>query len=367
MLGKKAAAQWSGGEHANLTEAVVHVIKHAEVPLVPEQVRRVLEFCNVDAYLSEFRKEGAHKIVDFGPDGPANPADVLHNLNNGGGTTVLDNGISDYSRPPAKTASYDDADEVLAEVFMHKAASVYPDENPYQEIMELQDKLAGAYDHLSAQISGLEIAYQDLSEGLYQQVKQASLEGQSLGEIIQAWGAVTDDPIFVKAAFDQFVPRLLKEEVFYTGDDVGNSILKTAGERYVNIEHPLINTYTDFVDVLSKLASLREWQEEVFNDYNQATAFISACMRKEGTGGWYQKVHDPFAKGLEHVGLGPTGAKLVAHAGMLAPVALGANALYQKAKEKGFTSYVPGTKEYKQYADMADQLAQQHIMSRVGQ
>jgi hypothetical protein len=88
-FGKKAAAQYSRGD-GSLTEAVVETVKHAG--LSPEQVKRVVEFANTTAYLTEFKKEGSHhRVVEF-QGGPADPSAVLQDLNDGGGGTVFDVG-----------------------------------------------------------------------------------------------------------------------------------------------------------------------------------------------------------------------------------------------------------------------------------
>ncbi len=104
-MGKSAAERWSVGAYPSLHEAVVGTVKCAR--LSPEQVRRVVEFANTTAYLTEFRKEGmGHKYIDFGEGGPANPSTVLQDLNDGGGGTVFDTGktaslnVSAYATAP---------------------------------------------------------------------------------------------------------------------------------------------------------------------------------------------------------------------------------------------------------------------------
>ena len=103
VLGKCAAQKYVEGACGNLSDAVVETVKHAG--LSPEQVKRVVEFANTDAYLTEHRKEGEAKYVTF-EGGPADPAEVLRDLNDGGGGTVFDRGLADYSLPPlSKVAS----------------------------------------------------------------------------------------------------------------------------------------------------------------------------------------------------------------------------------------------------------------------
>jgi hypothetical protein len=349
MLGKRAAARWGSGEHCSLTCAVTETVKCASIPLSPEQVRRVVEFANTEAYLTEFRKEGEHKVVDFGPSGPANPADVLRDLNDGGGRTVMDSGLGDYKRQPEKRASYDEADSTLEQAFAAKTASAgYPEVNPLSEVIDLRDKLAGEYDHVSSQVSGLEVAYMGLSDQLYGLVKQAAMEGLTLGEVVQAWSAVNEDPAFVKAAFDQFVPKLFQEGVFSTLDEMGDSLMKTAGSKLVNPGHPLVHCYADFCDSLDKLASLREEQEELYEGYTKISSFLQESLRKEATlVGKARKGVGGAAHFLEHkVGLPGYAAKLLP-AAAVAGLGYGAyRHIADAAQDAGVTKLIPGTADY---------------------
>jgi len=98
-FGKSAAALFHQGDVDNLNDAVVKTIK--KEALSPEQVKRVVEFTNTHAFIDEFRKEGeATKYVHF-EHGPAHPAEVIKDLNDGGGGTVFDTGNFDYSHEPA--------------------------------------------------------------------------------------------------------------------------------------------------------------------------------------------------------------------------------------------------------------------------
>jgi hypothetical protein len=129
------------------------------------------------------------------------------------------------------------------------------------------------------------VRYLDISNQLYEQVKEAALSGSTLGEIVQAWSAANDDPVFVKAAFDQFVPRLFNERVFRNLNEMGDSLTKTAGRKMVNLDHPLVQHYSDFCSILTKLASLRMQQEELLENCHTADVFMQEVMKKEAIGG----------------------------------------------------------------------------------
>lgn len=265
VLGKRAAARWHSGHHKTLTASVTETVKQAQ--LSPEQVKRVVEFANTAAYLDEFRKEGStHRVIEF-DGGPADVSEILKDLNDGGGGSVFDRGTLDYSSPPSEKRASDERDEaLLSEAFgagEEKTAAEYPYANPYAEVVELKDKLAGAAEHLLQQQSGLEVMYADLADRLYQQVKQASLGGLSLGRVMQAWQHVSPGDDYIKVAFELFAPRLLRDSVFHSVEDMTASVDKTASVGMVNPEHPLVVDFGEFCTVLQKLAETRATREEI--------------------------------------------------------------------------------------------------------
>ena len=294
VLGKHASDLWQEGRCKTLTDAVTESVKHAG--LSPEQVRRVVEFTNTHAYLTEFKKEGAHKVIDFGPGGPADPSEILKDLNDGGGGSVFDRGTLDYGQPPADTKiASTHAERELVELFGE--APPLPFESPLGEAMDMRDKLASANALLLAQVSGLEVAYADLADRVYQGVKQAALSGTSLSDVVSAWQEVNPAGEYVKVAFELFSPRLLREGVFSSAEQMLGSVEKTASVGIVNVEHPLVVDFGEFCDVLSKLAELRAAREEVRESLGHMTAFM-----KEAAGGVIRKVLNVAEKASKPAG-----------------------------------------------------------------
>lgn len=276
VLGKSAADRWQAGGCGTLTEAVVEAVKTAG--LAPEQVRRVVEFANTHAYLTEFKKESApHKVVDFGAGGPADAAEVLRDLNDGGGGSLYDRGTLDYEQPPpaAKIASAS-AEQGLTALFGEPAAPL-PFEEPFAEALAIRDKLASVNGHLLSEMSGLEVMYADLADRLYSGVKQAALEGTSLSDIVQAWAAAAPSEEHVKVAFTHISPRLLREGVFASRQEMLASVEKTASAGIVNHDHPLIQDFSELCEVLSKLASTRAARAEVRVSLDQMTGMLKAA------------------------------------------------------------------------------------------
>lgn len=272
VMGKKAAADWQQSLYPTLTEAVTETVKQAQ--LSPEQVKRVVEFTNTAAFLTEFKKEGSsHRVIEF-DGGPADISIILMDLNDGGGGTVFDRGTLDYSSPPShgsstKTASSEE-EEAFAAMFGIKEGSreiTEPFADPYAPVLAMHDKLAGAASHLTSEISGFEIAYADLGDRLYHQVKQASLNGVSLGQVLQALELVAPAEEYIKVAFTLMTPRLLREGVFPEVDSMLASFDKVASAgTTLNEEHPLVADFKDFCDVLQKLAEVRAVRTEVIEN-----------------------------------------------------------------------------------------------------
>jgi hypothetical protein len=396
VLGKKAAEDWTLGKYASLNDAVVNTIRGEQ--LSPEQVCRVVEFTNGDAYLKEFRKESSgHKVIHF-DCGPASPSQVLQDLNDGGGGSLWDRGTLDYSMPPsmAKRACAERGTtslEKTASVEAPKTASRYEEHlwemlgggrevgmayaEPMRPLMDLRHKLAGARDALSAEIDSLEVDYAEVCNRLYGQVKQASLDGTSLGDIVNAWSEVTTEPVYVKVAFDVFAPRFQRDRLFESLDAIGASLEKRASRGQVNTEHPLVETYAEFVETLNKLASIRALQTEL-----EEGASTTESLLKQGAGGVVGAARkglslvsrgiDAAAKPVAHVLVGAKDAERVAPALAkgtkilgLAGAGLAGNAALQNVTDRpavqgslqAVKSIVPGTAEYqnRRYRNMTGQ------------
>jgi len=286
-FGKKAADLYTRGD-GDLTQAVVETVKHAG--LSPEQVRRVVEFANTTAYLTEFKKEGSpHRVIEF-QGGPADPAAVLQDLNDGGGGSTYDRGMLDYASPPAETKVASAAAEEAFASALSRPEAAMVQHNPFGEVIELKDKLASLYEHETSVLSGLEGMYMDLAEQLYGHVKQAAMSGTTLGEVVQAWAPFVADPLYVKTAFEMIGPRLVQEEVFRTLIDVDDSISKTASEhRMVNEQHPLVVTMTEFCETLDKLAAVRETREQTKLALDETVSFLRKAT-PERVSAFYDKL-----------------------------------------------------------------------------
>lgn len=366
VLGKRAAALFTEGRSKDLNEAVVSTVKTAG--LSPEQVRRVVEFANTAAYLTEFNKEGStHRVVDFGSSGLANPSTVIQDLNDGGGGSSYDTGSSDYNHPPPenKTASVWE-ETAMAQMFASSGRE-YPEVNPLGDVIELRDKLAGAYETTTSMLSSLEVMYDDISNNMFHQVKQAALAGHSLGEIVQIWQRVAGDE-YVKTAFAGMLDRLVDNGVFHDHEELVGSLTKSASIGMVNPEHPLLTTFQEYCEVVEKLAETRGAQQELGEGVAQLTDFLkNASAPAAGLIDYAGHLIGRAAQHAEHGGreagkflFGGTGevpGRLAHHATKYVLPALAVNEVYRHTLkhnpmfnkvQETLVSAVPGTDAYRQ-------------------
>jgi hypothetical protein len=159
----------------------------------------------------------------------------------------------------------------------------YPYANPIQPLQEARTKLAGAVDAVASELSRLEADYAIACDSLLSRTKTACIEGTSLGDVTVAWGSVAPDEEFIKAAFQYLTPKL--RDTFGSYDALGASLQKHAAvESIVNTEHPLVQTFADWCDVLGKLAHARVVKEELESSLAQTDAFMKRAFVREAVG-----------------------------------------------------------------------------------
>jgi hypothetical protein len=215
----------------------------------------------------------------------------------------------------------------------------------------MKDKLASLYDEAMSELGSLETRYMDLCDLMFGQVKQASLEGVPLGQLVPLFASVTEDPAFLKAAFAELGPRLVDNRVFETHDAMSESLMKTAGAGMPNPQHPLVGIYADFCETLAKLAATRQVSEDVVANLDTLQTFIkkaSAATAGESVGkvlgaipkawravtGAAAHASQPVEQFVEKA-VGPNAAWAASRAVKYAPhaaTALAGEEVYQRAK-----------------------------------
>jgi len=186
-----------------------------------EQVRRVVEHANTEAFNAKFASTcGDFRVVDI-DDGPADPAQVLQNLNNAARTSEVLRGTSDYDMSPGFT-DVSPFPEVGVEG-THDGAIA--------KVAHLQSRLSGARQEVFDSIESHKLQASDALVDLASHVKSAAVNGASMDSLHRAW-----------ARIDAEVAEKVAPKLAYLAESVQG--VKVAGE--VNPGHPVCTTFAKF-------------------------------------------------------------------------------------------------------------------------
>lgn len=214
----KTAARLAETAGLSLSEAVVHTVEREK--LNAEQVRRVVECANIEAFNRKFASmSGEDRFVSI-EDGPADPQQVLGQLGCAqSGEYVI--GTADYDMPPTKVAELTSG---VAPVYRTRQGVV-------GDVLRLQSKLSAAHEIVvqdaEAASGEMGAALSDLGDW----VKRATLNGAEAGEVYAAWAAV--HPKIAKLAASRLMGGV-------------PAMSKIAGRR-LNPEHPVVTSFGRFV------------------------------------------------------------------------------------------------------------------------
>ncbi|MCK4303576.1 MAG: hypothetical protein KAY24_04995 [Candidatus Eisenbacteria sp.] len=248
LLGKQAAALYSSAG-TSLTDSVVDAIGKED--LGPEHARRVCEFANQEAFKNEWEKGGSVRNIEFA-GGPADPADVLRELNDGARTDAI-RVVSDYDDAPIKTASINRVEEEIFAGFTNNEP--HPSEVPagMPDLARLRTEIIGAQDHIFSKVAGLEVAKERLGIDFAQAISDEVLDGMPMQKIAQVVSQYATDRRFFQEAFDLAHDRLAAR-----GIEVGE-MEKLADARSIpNEEHPVLLAYVGFEKVAVETSMLRK-------------------------------------------------------------------------------------------------------------
>ena len=226
-LGKTAARFAETGD-LSLTDAVVQTVGRED--LNPEQVRRVVEYANTEAFNRKFASTAGSMRAVHIDGGPADPVDVLQALNNAARPREVVVDSFEYSMPPdfGKTSS----------------AAFLPSDRTeggvLKDVGDLRHQLMAAHDELTQGMEASKAAMNSHLVSLGDHVKRASLQGASPSDILSAWNQI--NPELAKMAFDR------------TQGMMRSANVKVAG-RSLNPAHPVVQQFSDFVKSASSYAS----------------------------------------------------------------------------------------------------------------
>lgn len=250
----KMAANLAESAGLSMTDAVVKTVERAK--LNQEQVRRVTEFANIEAFNKKFAAlSGTTRAVHI-DGGPADPIMVVQSLNDAARPQEVVVDSLEYSMPPdlMKSAS--------AGVF--DFTPVRTRAGAVGEVCALQSKLSAAHDQL---VQSVEAAKERLSEAfveLVEQVKSASAGGATPREIYEAWSKIDED--VAKVAYRK------------SAGAMNSSNVKVAG-RYINPSSRVVTLFRDLV----KEAKSAEAHGRALSEVETELGRVSAWLRVNGS------------------------------------------------------------------------------------
>lgn len=230
-LGKTAARLADNGD-VSLTDAVVQTIGREK--LNSEQVRRVVEHANVEAFNRKFASTSGHLRAVHIDGGPADPAAVLQSLNNAARPREVTIDALEYSMSPE---DFSKSSSLVSSTVDRTTGGLLG------EISDLQHQLRAAHDEMVQSVESSKSAMIDALNALGRETLSASRQGASPEELFSAWHSVS--PELAKTAFARMRPLMR------------HSGVKVAG-RVLNPAHPVVRNFESFVKAASSYGAHQE-------------------------------------------------------------------------------------------------------------
>jgi len=247
-LGKSAATEFiSGGKPLNTS-----ILKLATTHnLNLQQVHRVVESANVDAYLNLI-KTSEDKYVDF----PLADAKVIYtDLTEPESSS--EEGINDYEEPPIKTASMNLFPGIQGELEKTAGQTI-----SYGELRKEASRLEGVCSYIEDQAAQTRLEFDTSYHKLWDLTKQATLTGENLInvlEIIKVAAPTYSDYIaedFIEYAKDTMPHIEIDKKASFTGMINPKSHIYKAGEEleyYGDRFHKIASAFVTFADRYDEL------------------------------------------------------------------------------------------------------------------
>lgn len=174
----KSAVDESEGSGKPLSSVLVEVLQNKD--LNSEQIRRVVEFANIEAFNRGFAStSGDYRMVDI-PHGPADPAQVLQDLYAGREEAAMQD-TSDYDYAPSSSNLGDD-DATFEEDSQEIGSS--------GDLAPLASKVAAAAEQLYHSFESEKVKLSLALDELQGHVKRAMKQGASPSAIMSEWQAI---------------------------------------------------------------------------------------------------------------------------------------------------------------------------------
>lgn len=250
-LGKQAAslAESCG---LDLTDAVIRTL--ASEKLGSEQVTRVVEFANIEAFQRKYSSMGANmRVVDI-EGGPADPQRVLQSLNDQARPAHVELQSLDYDTPPQTKVSHE-VDLGLGRVSSHHRTRA----GILQDVTGLRSKLAAASEEAVASAESARYQMRLALEQLQESVKTAARhDGLMREDLLTAWLEV--DPEMVRVA-TQYMPKLASRGT-------------TKVAHRLNPQHPVVKHYAEFAKQAQRFGAYDTARRQLEQRMIEVDAFL---------------------------------------------------------------------------------------------
>jgi len=248
-MGKQAAAMAESCS-LNLTEAVARTIGMTK--LNTEQVRRVVEFANHEAFHQKHSSlHMANRVVDI-EGGPADPQSVLQSLNNAARPTSEKVASLDYALPPMRKTSSSSDYGMSVVASTHGGVRL--------RLNGLRHKLASAHETVVQDAASARYQMLETMGELQVVVKRAALNGMSTDDLVSAWARVNPDLVGTCLEYMPYLPP------------------QTPGVKVahrVNPDHAMVRLYSQFVKHAQDFAQSTKARQNIEVELGRVETFLN--------------------------------------------------------------------------------------------
>ena len=221
-LGRRAAQRFIDSDDRNLTAAVTSVVSE-EGDLSREQIQRVAENANQQAWKSLFVEGGGESGVHFEP---ADASDVLEDVAPSAPEIMELN--TDYDNPPPVQGM-----DRLLEAFDAPPPQDYERLDPAADAGRAHEKVSHARDFAQSAMDETYLQLSQQSERVYGLIKTATAEGVPFFTICKAVDHACEDPTWAAE-----VLRIAGNRMEQDGLKI--NMEKVAHQIVINDDHPLV-------------------------------------------------------------------------------------------------------------------------------
>jgi hypothetical protein len=284
MMGKEAAHRLVT-ERVALNESIAK-LAGAYPDINADQVKRICEFANTAAYLTQHDKAKTAGAQSSYPQFElADPARIVQDLSDGARPSRVTQVDAAYGRLPERKAKLASAesDALFAEIFGVKEAHEdldFTKTAAVEEVVDVKRDLITLKEHIQNSAQQIDGLFKEASDGYFAAVKEHLLEGGSFADVIAAANSTGASQTKIASAMKPCLKRLIKEGV--AKPDVlsaqAKSFTKVAG-RVVNEEHPLVSLLGAVLSFDEEIEKIAVGLQDIDVELGNVNTFLKEQLR----------------------------------------------------------------------------------------